>query len=404
MSLGPETGQKIAIRVYSRSMPGKLTLFYAFNFFAFALAATPSELFYFQSRGIDFFQFSVLMTTYYAVMVACDVPAGVLADRFGRKFCLVVGPLGFGAGFAIRAVGNDFAVFALGQAVTGLGHAFVSGAISSYLYDTLKERGEEGRFLRLESAATATRLLGTSFAFLLGGFVGKFMSLEAAVWLTAAMTGSAGVMAMFLREPAVHDRPHLTMRSIFTDSWRSITADRSVRWITVYFALLFVWLRLAFQTYQAKLDEIGFHDPLEIGVIYFLLNVLAAALSRSAPRLQSRWGEGTIFFAMQACVIVSFALLGAVSASGIWILFFVQQLAFGMHFPLISNFVNQKISSEKRTTILSFQSMIGRLSFSLYFPLFGWWESREGLSSAFLVSAALGALGIAWLSWRRPRE
>lgn len=384
-------------------MPGALTLFYTFNFFAFALAATPTEFFFFQSRGIDFFQFSMLMTCYYATMVACDVPAGVLADRFGRKFCLVVGPLGFGAGFAIRALGNSFEVFALGQAVTGLGHAFVSGAISSFLYDTLKERGEEGRFLRLESAATATRLLGTSFAFLIGGFVGKYASLDATNWLTAAMTGSAGIMALFLREPKVHDRQHLTMRHILVDSWRTITADRSVRWITVYFALLFVWLRLAFQTYQAKLDEIGIQDPLQIGVVYFLLNVLAAALSRSAPALQRRWGEGAIFFTMQACIIVSFAILGLVATSWIWILFFIQQLAFGLHFPIISNFVNHKIPSEKRTTILSFQSMIGRTAFSLFFPLFGWMQSSTSLSTAFLVAAGIGAMGMAWLSWRRPR-
>lgn len=402
MSLLVETGQEIEIRVYSRPMPGALTLFYVFNFFAFSLAAVPLEYFFFRSRGMDFQQFSWLMTVYYAVMVACDVPAGVLADRFGRKFCLVLGPLGFGAGFVIRALGNSFEVYALGEAVTAFGHAFISGAISSFLYDTLKERGEEGRFLRLESAATAMRLLGTSFAFLLGGIVGKYVSIEATNWLTAAMTGSAGLLALFLKEPKVHDRTHLSMRAIFLDSMRSIVADRAVRWITVYFALLFVWLRLAFQTYQVKLDQIGVQDPLHIGVVYFLLNVLAAAISRSAPALRQHLGEGVIFLGMQACVLVSFAILGLSSASWIYVMFFAQQLAFGLHFPIISNFANQKIPSEKRTTILSFQSMIGRLAFSLFFPLFGWWETRMGLSNAFLLSAGIGTLGMIWLSWRRP--
>ena len=385
-------------------MPRGLRLFFLFNFFAFGLAAVPFEYFFFTSRGLSFEQFSWSMSIYYAVMVVCDVPAGVFADRFGRKLALIVGPTVVALGFAIFIPARSFAVFALGQAVTGIGYSFVSGTTSAFLYDTLKERGEEHLFLRLEGLATALRLLGTSLSFLLGGLLCQTMGLEASFWATVALTGSAGLAACGLREPKVHQVHPPAMREIFQGSFRCILEDRAVRWITFYVAVLFVWLRLSFHTYQAKFEEIGIASYLQIGLVYSLLNVTAALFSRGATAIQSRLGEPLLFTAMQACLVLSFAVLGLTSAAWAFLLFFLQQVPFGLHFPVVSNFVNRRIPSAQRTTILSFQSMVGRLAFSLFFPFFGWWEARFGLREAFLLSAWLGAAGMAWLAIRRPRE
>ncbi len=375
-----------------------------YNFFTFGLAAVPFQYFYFVSRGMTFEQYSWLTAIYYATMVLCDVPTGVLADRFGRKFVLILGPIGLALGFGLWIPANSFFVFALSQVVMGIGHAFISGAISSFLYDSLQERGEQLKFLPMESMATAFRLIGTSVAFFLGGALAKYLGLVWSVWATVALTGTAAILACFFREPKVpHEHPP-SVPQIFRMSFESITKDRAVRWITVYFAVLFVWLRLSFQTYQAKLEEIGIHDLLAVGAIYGSLNVAAALCARGALSLQSRIGEGALFALMQGCLVASFAVLGLSTSGWVFLLFFVQQIPFGLHFPVISSFVNHRIPSNRRNTILSFQSMAGRLAFTLFFPFFGWLESNGNLQEAFLVSAGLGALGMAWLHWRRPQE
>lgn len=374
-----------------------------YNFFTFGLAAVPFQYFYFVSRGMSFEQYSWLTSIYYATMVLCDVPTGILADRFGRKFVLILGPIGLALGFGLWIPANSFFVFALSQIVMGVGHAFISGAISSFLYDSLQERGKQLQFLQVESMATAFRLIGTSLAFFLGGALAKYYGLTWSIWATVALTSTAAIIACFFVEPKIEHEHPPSIPEIFRTSFDSIVQDRSIRWITIYFAVLFVWLRLSFQTYQAKLDEIGIHDEFAVGAIYGSLNIAAALCARGALSLQSRIGEGALFALMQACLVASFAVLGLSVSGWVFVLFFIQQIPFGLHFPVISSFVNHRIPSSRRNTILSFQSMAGRLAFTLFFPLFGWLESRGGLREAFLVSAGLGVIAMVWLQWRRPR-
>lgn len=384
-------------------MSRRILILFFYNFFAFGLAAAPFEFFFFISRGISFQEFAWLQSIYYATMVCLDVPTGVIADRLGRKFVLIAGPIGFAGGFGLCALGDSFAFFALAQVVIGIGHALISGAISSFLFDTLKEHNEEAHFLRYESTATALRLIGTSIAFLSGGIIGKFVSLEWTFWVTTMWTATASLIGLFLREPKVHALKRPSPRQIFVESWKSIAHEKQVRWITIYFAVLFVWLRLSFHTYQAEMKQRGIEDFLQVGIIYFLLNVVAAIFSRSSAAIQRKTGESVLLITMQACLVLSFALLGITQSSWAVLLFFLQQIPFGLHFPVISNYVNHKIPSERRTTVLSFQSMMGRLAFTIFFPVFGWIESHHSLSNALLYSSLLGAVALILLSWRKPR-
>ena len=184
---------------------------------------------------------------------------------------------------------------------------------------------------------------------------------------------------------------------------RTVLRDGRVRWLVLYYAALFVWLRLAFYTYQPKLEEIGRRDLLAIGALFAALNVAAAIVSRFAHRIVGFFGDRSILFGMQAALLASFVFLGRSRWDLAFLVFFVQQAPFGLHFPVLYNATNRLLPSERRGTVLSLQSLVGRLAFAGYFALFGPWVDAFGLESAYLVSAAIGGVVLVALTATRPR-
>ena len=69
-----------------------------------------------------------------------EVPTGVLADSFSRKWSLVIGYLIWGGGFLLQALVPVYEIVLLSQAIWGLGFTFVSGAAEAWLVD---EVGQE---------------------------------------------------------------------------------------------------------------------------------------------------------------------------------------------------------------------------------------------------------------------
>ena len=70
---------------------------------------------------------------------------------------------------------------------------------------------------------------------------------------------------------------------------------REVRWLLAYWIVLFALLRYPFHNYQVYLDEASHHEalfgsPLFVGLLYAMLNLAAAPLSRRVPALVRRHG------------------------------------------------------------------------------------------------------------------
>ena len=84
-------------------------------------------------------------------------------------------------------------------------------------------------------------------------------------------------------------------------------------------------------------------------------------------------------------------------------MFFVQQVPFAMHWSLLHEFVNHRIGSAARTTVLSVLSLGARAIYALLNLLLFHLQARAGLATALLVTASGGAVATALVLWLRPR-
>ncbi|GCD08724.1 hypothetical protein Ctaglu_03470 [Clostridium tagluense] len=106
------------------------------------------------------------------------------------------------------------------------------------------------------------------------------------------------------------------------------------------------------------------------GIIFFLFNITAAFASKRSHWIMDKTKPKTLTF-MALLMIISFVLMGAVKVwFGVFAILF-QQVARGIYRPVTTKYLNKHIPSDKRATVLSFQSLACNLSVAIAFPLMG---------------------------------
>ena len=389
----------------------------------YPFACVPFLFLFFTDHGIDAAEYGEVLTAYYATMFVAEVPTGVLADRIGARKMLVLGPCLLAAGFVTFVCWHSYPGFLLGEVLLGLGHSVLSGPPTVALYETLKEHGQQHRYLAEESRIHARRLYGTGAAFLLGGLVVRFGAPDGAAYvpailLTAGLNATAALFAFRLRERG--EPAPAGPRGPFLAHARQELKAPAVRWLLLYWVVLFTLLRFPFHNYQPYLKATSEIEPLFgnaalVGVIFAVLNLFAAPLSSKVPALVRRWGRRPLFWGMPLLLCASLLVMaverraadaGAGRAWLCWLgvtMFFVQQVPFAMHWSLVHEFVNHRIGSHARTTVLSVLSLGARAVYAVANVLLFRLQEDEGLARVLFTAAGAGALATAVALWLRPR-
>jgi MFS family permease len=396
----------------------QLACLHAYALVTYPFACVPFLFLYFRQHGIDEGSYGEIVGAYYLAMFLSEVPTGVLADRLGRRPMLVAGPLLLAFGFATLLIWPTYLGFLAGEVLLGLGHAVLSGPPAALLYETLAEHGQQHRFLAIESRLSALRLLGTGSAFLLGGALARTEGgYDATIVATALGCLLAALLALLLRPG--RPVPQLRARAFAGEVGRELRKP-AVAWLLCYWIVLFALLRFPFHDYQPYLSAAGsivplLHDPLFAGALFAALNLGAAPLSALVPRLVARHGRRPLFWGMPVLLCASMAVMGlerwrAETGTGapwlVWLgvsMFFLQQVPFGMHWALLQEFVNHRIGSAVRTTVLSALSLGARAVYALLNVLLFHLQAERGMSAAFLVTAVVGLAAATAVLWLRPR-
>jgi len=115
---------------------------------------TPVYFLYFMAR-FDMAEVLLLGSIYYSSVVVCELPSGYLSDRVGRLTALRLSAVAMSAAYALFLLAGDrFALFALAQALLGLGFASISGSDTAYHYDTVRAAGREADYAPREERLT----------------------------------------------------------------------------------------------------------------------------------------------------------------------------------------------------------------------------------------------------------
>jgi MFS family permease len=162
---------------------------------------------FFAAAGMTLAQVGTLAALYPATWGIGQLASGPLSDRLGRKRLIGPGMWVQAIGIAVVITSATFAGFAAGAVLLGIGTAMV--------YPTLLAAIGDGAHPTWRASSIGVyrlwRDLGYAIGALLTGVVADALSMEAAMWLVAALTFGSGVIVVVRMT-----EPHLeTERGLF---------------------------------------------------------------------------------------------------------------------------------------------------------------------------------------------
>ncbi len=336
---------------------------------------------YLQERGLTLFQVNSISAIIIGTIFLAEVPTGLIADRIGRKWSIVLAMALQVIGEVLYLFSRDYWAFAGIAVIAGVGFAFSSGAVEALIYDTLPVDPEDAR-VRDAAMKRAMGFVGFAYqlAFFLAPIAGSFLlpvytlrRFLFVVLLTACSVGVALLVAFTLHEPAKPYR-HVEQSSLqlLREGVVQLRTNRRLQWLlliaifTATFSMILVGL---YQPYfsQAGIPAFGMGWAFAIGAL------LAALGERYVYKVEAWLGPRLGLWVVTILPGFCYLLFALVTAVPLIFLFFV--LTYGsatLKNPLLSAYQNALIAPQQRATVLSLLSLCTSFYVALLALLVGW--------------------------------
>ncbi len=343
-----------------------------------------------------------------ATVLLFEVPTGVVADRYSRKWSIVIS-------YALIAVGiggslsTSFLVLMVAQFVWGVGFTFQSGAVTAWATDQL---GRDIEGLIVEQARR--RSVGLAVGAVAGAVIGWSVSLFVAIGLAATVAAAVSLVLVFTMtervKPAggdVADTPLDTVRN----GWGVVSGYPLVRLVMLVAFIGGFASEVIDRLYTKRLVDLGvpWVEPvLFIGGLavlgqigsWLVLGRVVANIDRHPAG--ARGVAVAYAVTAVACTAIALGPRFAIAAAG----YVAMRVSRETIEPLESAIVNRRARSQERATILSFHGQadaFGQATGGPVLALVAWLTTT---SSAMSVGAGLFGLSslIAFTAGRRTKK
>lgn len=153
--------------------------------------------------GLSTAKISLLFVWWGVVGLVSELPTGVIADKYSRKYSIVFGGVLRALGFLSWMFFPFFEGYALGFLLWGVGGAFNSGAFEAYLYDELKSRGKPGLYAKMYGRSQSMVLAGQAAAYVVAAIVGS-QNYSLLIILSVIVALASAALALRFPKEAVH--------------------------------------------------------------------------------------------------------------------------------------------------------------------------------------------------------
>jgi MFS family permease len=350
-------------------------------------------------------------------MVLFEVPTGIVADMWGRRASFLLGTVTLAVSTALYVllweVTAPFWAWAAVSLLLGLGFTFFSGATEAWLVDALDATGFEGSldsvFARAQILTGAGMLTGS----VAGGYIAQVTNLGVPFVLRAVvLVAMFGVAFALMRDigftPARRGHPLAEMRLLAEDSIEYGFRVPSVRYLMLaapFSGGVGIYVFYALQPYLLEL----YGDPDAYGVAGLVAAIVAGAQIVGgfvAPWLRGRFRRRmSALLAAQALAVATLLGIGLIEVFWVVIaLIVVWGLLFAASVPIRQAYLNERIPSQQRATILSFDSLMSSGGGAVAQPVLGRAADVWGYPASYLLSGAISAIGLPFLARARRIE
>lgn len=369
---------------------------------------------FFEHNNLSGFQILFVYAVLGGIGVLFEVPTGRLADRYGRKWTLVLGAVIMVTGFVVEAISHGFVELLVANCLVGSGYSCISGSDSAIAYDSIKcsdwtTESKQKEYEWFERAAHTYAIFPGLIGAWCGPWIIKYWDIRWVFWLQAAVYCWLILVALLIREPPLDESKQqkscpLTKQRLpetILEVCRYILRDNP--WLGMSILLyavvgpaidaLFIIRPLYWKTTGAGIEWLGY--------MMIAHTLILACGGQWAAYYHRLVGTKNILWLYLVFVVMSFLWL-AVFAPSIWMFlaFLLPLFAFGFWSPKMLSVINDLTPSETRATVLSITSWVGRVIFLIVSLTIGKVMDHTSIRGALWLSLLVyGVSGLILVRW-----
>ena len=369
--------------MFKRTYKRNISLLAGLEFTSY-FGITSFWILFFIQNGLSLLQIGLLESIFHGTSLLCEIPSGMLADRFSYKTNLYLARLSsIGSSILILFGQGNFWIYAIAMIINAWSYNFDSGTSTAFLFDSAVEAGQKDRYLQISSflsgVAEVTRTLGTVVA---GFFIHGALAWTYYIAIGLSLISILLIFLMKEPESKSDERSHLTLKRILEvvkQEWQ----DKPVLfyWMLTY-QLVGTIMCMFYFYYQQKISDLASWQVSLIMLIGSGFNLLAVYL---ASQIGKKWNSNQVFPILVALTGLALFLVSVKTPFAYLCVYLLTNALYAVYQPIYYNDLQAYLPSSVRATMLSINSMMFSLSMIVIFPLTGWFIDSCGFVAVFLV-------------------
>ena len=381
-------------------------LFLALQFFTglfFSMMFVVTSFYEATVAGLSGAQLVLVGTTVEVTILLFEIPTGIVADAYSRRWSIIIGYFLMGFGSLIEGLFPRFGMILLTQVFWGIGFTFTSGATQAWLSDEIGEDNANRAFLRASQFDLAGAFLGMLIAIPLGNIAVNMPLLVGGF----SVAGIGVLLLLFMPEHGFHptrpeDRNSFQhMADIFK---KGIAAVRSRPVLLSVLGIGFIyglysegwdrlWVKYLVDHFTLPsifgLNAVAFFGFLRAAGMLLSIVVTRQVSKRLDANHAPSIARAMVWITVLLSVaIFTFAFSPALAVSiGAVILVSVTR---NVMEPLYTAWINQRLDSDTRATVISMSGQvdaIGQITSGPVAALISLWSVRAAITVASLLLA-----------------
>jgi len=352
------------------------------------------------------FLLTVVDIAFWTAMIAFQIPAGLLGDKYGRKKMLIIGEMTYAVGILCFGLGTQFWQLFGANIVWAIGVCFIVSGDTPFLYDTLLELGRAKQFIHVLARSQALMATMTAVACVVGGVMVQWV-VPGHIELTliiASMTGLAGSFTVFLlKEPKVERKKVASYVVQFKEGWKHVINSRAIIVLIMFQIVIEIAVYVMAVFRSVYMEEDLRLDLFWIGVFTGSFTLFGAFIAFQAGKIEGRLGEKKSLLFLLLAIVSSFVVVFLVNSPiVIGIQFLIYTVSY-LQSPIISGYINRRVDSAHRSTVVAIASMLFTIFLTLIELPSGWFATHFGTRETLLVLAVAISPVALWLLvlWNR---
>lgn len=337
-------------------------------------------------KGFSLTEVGLLEGVFHMSSLTMEIPTGMFADIYGRKASRIVSILLYMGYIGIMLYSNNFYLVVGGLFLCGLSYTFESGSGEALVYDSLIELKEESRYKKVLGYKEGIFQISSGLALLLGGYLASIRYDLDFYFMIIVML--LGLIPLLLMKETPNENIkskksfHIRFKEHFVDSIKVVLEDKTLLFLIIAGAVLAAPVTTLFLYFQMYLPSLEY-SLLLVGVFLASHSLFGAIGGYFAEEIEKRFQHKLVLYIIPLLMIASIFLIQIEEI--IFLPFILLGFLDSLFYVILGDYLNKLVPSNKRATIISFNSFSFSVIMIILFPLIGFIGDQYSLKTSFFV-------------------